>query len=293
MNHPTPNAWTITGADNQLIYGDTHLPASKAKGVVLLAHGLKSYKDYGFQPALAAHLAKEGLIVHRFNFSHSGMTNDLSTFARPDLFEQDTWNKQVADIQKIAAAVRRGALPGALAGNVLPQVWIGHSRGGTTTLLAASRAFNNHWPVQPAAVVTLAACDSCCRLSENEQKLMHQEHGMDMLSARTGQVLRQGEAWLSEQEADPDAHNPIKAVGAIQCPLLIVHGKLDESVAYEEAVALKQAADQSPHSHATLVSLPEANHTFNAPNPLPLDKPVPALTLEMFEQVESFIQTIV
>lgn len=293
MNQNTQQSWTLTGANDQLIYGNTHLPADQPHAIVLMAHGLKSYKDYGFQPALGAFLASHGYIVHRFNFSHSGMTNDIDTFAKPALFEKDTWNKQVTDLKAVAQAVRLGALPGAIAGNELPQIWLGHSRGGNTTLLAAGRAFEQGWQVQPAGVITLAAGDTCCRLTSEQRKLMHDEHGYEMLSSRTGQVLRQGEAWLSEQEADPDAHDPLKAIQAIRCPVLLLHGQLDETVPHDDSLRLKQAADQVTGSRVTFVSMADTNHTFNAPNPLAVDSPVPAQTKAMFEHVAAFVKSLV
>lgn len=296
------HAWTISGADNQTIFGNTHLPTNQPRGVVLIAHGLKSYKDYGFQPALAQHLASIGLIAHRFNFSHSGMTNDITTFARTDLFEKDTWNKQVADIKAVASAVQRGALPGATAGNALPQIWLGHSRGGNTTLLATGRAFQQNWPVKPKAIIALAAGDTCCRLTEEQRKHMHQDGCLEMLSSRTGQLLRQGLAWLTEQESDPDAHDLHKAVKAIRCPVLLVHGQLDETVPHDDSVRLKQTASQIADSQSsqigetgpvTLISMPDTNHTFNAPNPLPLGAPLPTQTQAMFEHVTGFVEALV
>ena len=82
--------WTIRGAARQPIIGDAHLPQGEPRGAVLIAHGFKGYKDYGMFPRIAAELSGRGLIAHRFNFSHSGMTARTETFERPDLFERDT-----------------------------------------------------------------------------------------------------------------------------------------------------------------------------------------------------------
>jgi uncharacterized protein len=84
--------WTIPGAENQPIYGTTHLPDGShgsPRSVVIIAHGFKGYKDYGMFPRIAHQCAEAGLVAHRFNFSHSGMTNHIDTFERPDLFERD------------------------------------------------------------------------------------------------------------------------------------------------------------------------------------------------------------
>ena len=78
----------MEGYDGGSIIGSAHLPEGRPRGVAVVAHGFKGYKDYGMFPRIAAALADRGLIAHRFNFSHSGMTNAIATFERPDLFEQ-------------------------------------------------------------------------------------------------------------------------------------------------------------------------------------------------------------
>ena len=106
----TVKPWSIPGAEGEVILGDCHLPAGEARGVIIIAHGLKGYKDYGMFPVIARACAAGGLIAHRFNFSHSGMTNALETFARPDLFERDTWNRQVHDCRAVVEAAGRRAV---------------------------------------------------------------------------------------------------------------------------------------------------------------------------------------
>src|SRR5690606_22895078 len=111
--------WTISGAQGEPILGATHHPAAgtPARGVLLIAHGFKGYKDYGLLPQLAQAAADAGLIAHRFNFSHSGMTDRSERFDRPELFEHDTWGKQVHDLHAVAVGARNGAI----AGDGLPQ----------------------------------------------------------------------------------------------------------------------------------------------------------------------------
>ena len=145
--------WSIPvdGVAGRSILGTTHLPEASPQGVVLLGHGFKGYKDYGFFPCFANEAARRGLVAHRFNFSHSGMTNRIETFERPDLFEQDTWGKQIFDLQQVAAAAKDARLPGD-APPAAPMTWFGHSRGGVTVILAAWRAAEGHG-VKPDRIV--------------------------------------------------------------------------------------------------------------------------------------------
>ena len=73
----TSKTWTIPGADGEDILGDAHLPDGEPVGVALVAHGFKGYKDYGMFPRIAETMCDAGFIAHRFNFSHSGLTNNI------------------------------------------------------------------------------------------------------------------------------------------------------------------------------------------------------------------------
>ncbi len=127
--------WQISGAESQTIFGTVYLPDDAPVGCAIVAHGFKGYKDFRMIPAIAAGLCRAGFVAHAFNFSHSGMTANPDTFERPDLFELDTWNKQVFDIQCIVEAIADGQL----AGTGLPYVLLGHSRGGVSAILFAGR----------------------------------------------------------------------------------------------------------------------------------------------------------
>jgi len=93
--------WSIPGSGGEAILGNTHLPSSEPIGVGVIAHGFKGYKDYGMFPRIASTCASAGLIAHRFNFSHSGMTPRTQTFERPDLFEKDFMNPPSAQLDRI------------------------------------------------------------------------------------------------------------------------------------------------------------------------------------------------
>jgi pimeloyl-ACP methyl ester carboxylesterase len=248
------DTWTIDGADGQVIIG-------QACGVLLIAHGFKGYKDYGFMPRLAADAAAAGLIAHRFNFSHSGMTDNIDTFERADLFERDTWSKQVFDLLAVHQAVRDGRL----AGKGLPIVWFGHSRGGTTCILAAAQVGEGL-----AGIAPTSAPDSCCNFDERTIAIMKQDGFVVSPSGRTGQQLRVGRMWLDEIEADPDGHDPIKAIAKVRCPIQLVHGDEDPTVPVTAAHRLGAAAG----GRAQALIVAGAQHTFNCANPLEGEPPM-------------------
>ena len=71
--------WTLTNDRGLELLGNTHTPSTAPVACVVLLHGFLGYKDYGFLPVLADRLCARGILVHRFNFSCSGMTSSTDT----------------------------------------------------------------------------------------------------------------------------------------------------------------------------------------------------------------------
>lgn len=255
------HSWTIEGAGGHPIRGDAHAPEGRPHAIALLAHGFKGYKDYGFIPVLAQLLADAlPIAVHRFNFSHSGVGEDHSTFERPDLFERDTWSRQAHDVGAVMEAAHNGRLPGAPGG--LPVALLGHSRGGVSCLLCAGRRFRDGAELLPRAVVTMAAPAHTAGLSEAERSQILERGYTETSSARTGQKLRIGAAWLREQIENPEDHDLEALCAGIRAPVLAVHGVEDPTVPAAAAGVIERAC---PQGRSILIE--GADHVFNTPNP--------------------------
>ena len=261
--------WEITGAASETIYGTAYVPSASPVGCAIIAHGFKGYKDFRMIPAIANQLRSANFVAHTLNFSHSGMTRNPDTFERPELFQRDTWNKQVFDIRCVVEAISRGDLIGA----GLPYVIVGHSRGGVSALLFAARNVGDDQLPQPSGIVVAGSPSYTCGLSAEQEQQLRATGWLESPSARTGQVLRVGRLWLTEQEEEPEKHDLLRLIPAITCPLLVIHGEQDETVDVSHAKRLAETANT-----AELVRLADCNHVFNTPNPPPDDvESIPAL----------------
>ena len=263
------NHWTIVGSHGETIFGSTEAPDGLARGVALLAHGFKGYKDYGMFPWLSRQLASIGLISHRFNFSHSGMQAGIDEFERPDLFEKDTWNRQVEDLKVLADTFRQSELPLYI---------IGHSRGGVACLLATGRG-----QVSPDKLVSIAAPSTCLSMSEDVQEDLLRSGFIVSPSARTNQDLRVGSCFLQEQLDDPANHDLLQLATQIECPVLVVHGEEDD------AVPVSASSNIANQTNGACVVIDNANHVFNTTNPFPNgDCPSPQLQA-LWNATQSFL----
>lgn len=242
--------WKIQGSVGEFIHGDTSRPSGDPKGILLIAHGFKGYKDYGMFPWLTQMFAGQGFIVHRFNFSHSGMTASDGPFERPDLFERDTWNFQVEDLAILTLK---------LAQEGLPMTILGHSRGGVSCLLAAGRR-----AVDVDGVISLSAPATCNPMTHQAQQELLTQGFIESPSSRTNQMLHVGRAFLQDQLDDPESHDLLPLIETIESRILVIHGESDPTVSVESATAIAAAGQTT-----TLVRIPNGDHVYNTPNPFP------------------------
>tara|TARA_R110002072_G_scaffold42064_16_gene118331 strand:- start:24119 stop:24991 length:873 start_codon:yes stop_codon:yes gene_type:complete len=276
MNTRSSTPFTLKNERGLELLGDTHRPTGEPSACVVMLHGFKGYKDYGFIPILAHDLCASGMVVHRFNFSTSGMTNEIATFARPDLFALDTWTRQVEDVVRVVRAFGDGELAGA----GLPVFVIGHSRGGATALLAAGRHGDE---LGLAGVVTINAVDCCTRMSKEDQDELLARGSSTTQSARTKQTLTINSTWLSEQLDDPEAHDILLQASNMICPACVIHGDADQAVDQSAGFAIANT------TKTELISLKEGNHVLNMPNPSGIDEPRSAQLLKAGGSICRFI----
>ncbi|HEX6639638.1 MAG TPA: alpha/beta fold hydrolase [Thermoanaerobaculia bacterium] len=241
--------FTLSSSEDLPIRGDLDVP-DKPRALVVLVHGFKGFKDWGFFPWLAERLTTHRLAVCRFNMSRSGIGDDPESFERLDLFERDTYSIQLADLR---TAVRHAQqqVPD------LPTILLGHSRGGGVSVLGAA-------DVESLAAVIAWSPISRCDNWDAATRRDWQERGVtEVVNARTKQVMRMSRDILDDYEANRERLDIVHAAETLRVPLLVVHGARDESVPLQSGKLLAERADD-----ASLLVIGSATHTFNAIHPL-------------------------
>ncbi|HUP62068.1 MAG TPA: alpha/beta fold hydrolase [Thermoanaerobaculia bacterium] len=241
--------FTIQSHEGLPIRGNLEVPENP-RALVVIVHGFKGFKDWGFFPWLAQHLTRHRFAVCRFNMSRSGIGDDPDSFDRLDLFADDTYSTQLADLRAVVAHAQ-SRVPDH--GTFL----LGHSRGGGVALLGAAQVPRLN------GVVVWSPIARADRWDDETKRIWRASGSLDIMNQRTKQIMRMSPSILDDYETHRDELDILAAAHGLTAPLLVVHGGRDESVPAEEGRLVAAAARDS-----SLVIFGNASHTYNAIHPL-------------------------
>ena len=241
--------FTLLSEEGLPIRGDLDV-GENPRALVIVVHGFKGFKDWGFFPWTAQRLMQHRLAVCRFNMSRSGIGEDPETFDRLDLFEHDTYSTQLRDLAAVVAHAQR-QFPH------LPTFLFGHSRGGGVAILGAQDVPRLH------GVIAWSPIARVDRWDEATQREWRARGVLEVENARTKQIMRMAPVILDDYEAHRERLDVLAAASRVSVPLLVVHGRADESVPLEEGRSIAATAPAG-----SLIVVGKASHTFNAIHPL-------------------------
>ena len=259
---PVPEVpFQLEGAQGIPIHGVLRLAPDRApRPLLLICHGFKGFKDWGFFPYLSRSLAELGIPNGIFNFSHSGVEGDGETFSRLDLFRKNTWEKELFDLRAVMGAAARGDLPepGAYDGSALRL--LGHSRGGGVALLGAA---GEPWVER---VATIAAISHGDRFSDEVKRKWRRDGVVTIWNLRTRQEMPMDLCFLEDFEENREAYSIEMAARSLRVPLLVIHGESDDSVPVAEG---REIASWVGEGGVETEIIPDCNHVLNSGHPFP------------------------
>ena len=268
-----PEPFELKGADGGPLRGDLYGPASSR--AVLLCHGFRGYKDWGFIPLLASTIAANGISAVAFNFSGSGIAGPDGAFTERERFRRNTYAAELDDIDRVARwiAARAGADPEAARLGL-----IGHSRGGAMALLYAAR----HPVVRTLAV--LAAPSRIGVWPDSAFEAWREGRPAIIRDFRTRAELVLGPEILEDLRRNEPGYDLARAAASLTIPFLVVQGERDRSVSEEEGRTL---ASWGPPETTELAIIEGAGHSFQAGDKI---RRTPPQLLEMIERVTAWVR---
>ncbi len=280
MATPVKTAFELIGADNLPLRGEVRFSGGGVgMPAVVISHGFKGFKDWGFFPHIASRLAGTGITVISFNFSGSGVGPDSLTFSEPERFRNLSYTNHAKDLDAIIDASLDGGLVADLASPTAIGL-LGYSMGGAASIGRTARR------PEVKSLATWSGISKLLRWDAVTVDTWRKNGFLEVVNARTGEVLELGTDILDDIERNGSHHDPLLLAESVNVPWLIVHCEGDETVGVGEAEALRKAS-----KNAVLKVLAGGSHTFEAKHPWagmtrPLD--------QAFElTVDHFVRTLV
>ncbi len=256
MATPTLSETTLPGTLGEIFVTVRAAGRSSPRPAVILLHGFKGFKSWGFFPPLADRLAKAGFTVVTYNASGSGV-DAKGECVFPDRFGHNTYSAELADLRTVLTALWAGEL-----GTVAPTKLglMGHSRGGGVAILQAAK---DPWV---DALVTWATIGLVDRWSAGVKADWRARGRLDVVNSRTQQVLPLYLDVLEEVEQQKANRLDLElAAREVKVPWLLLHGEEDDNVPSAESERL-YAANGLATSELKIVN--GAGHTFGAKHPM-------------------------
>ncbi|MCB9831134.1 MAG: alpha/beta fold hydrolase [Planctomycetes bacterium] len=268
---------SLVGAAGESIDYDLQLPVGPGPfATIVVCHGFKGFRNWGYFPEIARGLARAGFAALRLDLSHNGIDRERGLdFVDLDLFEANRPSYEVADLHAVLDALATGELPGADKLRRSNFGLLGHSRGGAAVMLTA-RERND-----VAAVVTWASVASL-RWPEAAREALREFGHFPVQNARTGQTMRVGRAAIEEGMSDAPEFDLGLAAESLGDRLLVLHGDRDQAV---PLAAAEQLAAWAGGQCAPLI-VRGADHVMNCRHPF--TGPTPAFETALAASIAHF-----
>lgn len=247
--------------------------------VIVICPGFLGYKRWGFFPLVSEHLAAAGFHVVTISFSHSGTDEETGMITRPDEFAANLVSIELSDLERTLrwTGSEDFPFPASSARGLL-----GHSRGGSVSLLAAG-AFP-----EVRSIVTWSTPSRLDRYTHRRKKDWKKTGALEFSDSRSPVPLRLDYSYYEDIASNREKYDLPKAAAALEIPHLVVHGERDAAVSISEANAF---FDLPARGERRLEVIRGCGHTFGVTHPM--SEPTTAIEKAASLTVEWFATTLV
>lgn len=229
--------------------------------LLIIMHGFKGWKDWGFIPYLSESLANLNAIAIRFNFSLNGMSEGDDMVSFPEKFASNTVSREISDLIELYSHIKNGTL---VEINSIDKIWngkvylIGHSLGGAVGVLASEE-------IKPDGIILLASISRFARYTERQKEQWRKDGFMKFINSRTGQELSINLSYLEDIEKNNYNEKLIETLKKYNRPVLIIHGREDLTVPLEEAYELVNTGNLNTNRFLKIIE--KTGHLFGIEHP--------------------------
>jgi esterase/lipase len=257
--------------------------------VIVFLHGFKGFKDWGAFNQMAEIWTKKGFLVFKLSFSHNGTTLEKPLdFEDLEAFGENSITKELSDTATLINFIcnTKSDLPRR---NMEDIRLVGHSRGGSTAIIYASKDRRIKKIITLSAVSDLEAR----YFNKKNQKEWQKNDVVVIENTRTNQKMPLYESFYKDFKNNPTNYSVKEATQKLNqtnVPQLIIHGAKDKAVTPQDAQDIFEWSDSTLSQNVRLALVEDADHTYNTthPNLITTNENLPIPFLEMANLVASF-----
>jgi pimeloyl-ACP methyl ester carboxylesterase len=252
--------------------------------VIVVSPGFLAFRRWGFFPHVSERLAEAGFHVVTISFSHSGTDDDTGMIVRPDEFAANKVSTEIADLERALGWIASGDFPldaGPVCG------LLGHSRGGSVSILAAGGFLGEEASPRVGSIVTWSTPSRLDRYTDRRKAEWKRTGALVFSDERSPVPLRLDYSYYEDIDSNRERYDVPKAASGLGIPHLVVHGGRDAAVSISEARAF---FDIPADGKRRLEEIPGCGHTFGVIHPM--SAPTAALEKAVSMTVEWFASTL-
>jgi pimeloyl-ACP methyl ester carboxylesterase len=246
--------------DDACIHGDIRYEEHhNSSPILLIIHGFRGSKNWGFFPVIAEEFAKAGFIAITWNMSLNGYSKDSLFIDKPDDFAHNTITQELADTQAIIDSIVQNdrILSDALRSQWNGEIHVmGHSRGGGIGIMISEKN-----PI----ITKLALWNSIARFgrfTERQKKVWAETGLFHVDTMEDGTIISMNYSYIEDLESHGDAYSLILSIAQVKADIILVHAEQDMTVPIREAITLEKQAPS-----AILHTIPQTGHIFGCTHP--------------------------
>ncbi len=126
---------------DRVLRGDYWPASGSFRGLLIVCHGFRAYKDALMFPYISQQFSMRGLDVINLNFSLNGVGPELTYHAEPEKFAVNTYSRELEDLAFLIRRIRDNSCMEPLTNRAregdIPIFLLGHSRGGFNGYITA------------------------------------------------------------------------------------------------------------------------------------------------------------
>jgi len=228
--------------------------------IIIISHGFRGWKNWGFIPFLAQNLTKKNALSITFNYSHNGKPDNTGFIQDINNFANNSISQQIKDLNLLIKSIKNNDLN--IPQNIFDK-WnknihlIGHSLGAAISLIVGSKSKSVN------TIILLATIATFDRYTPRQKQLWEKQGYLEFPNQTTNQKLRLNLKFLKDLEKNKSKFDLTKIINQTKKPVLIIHGKQDHTVPLKEITPLINSKNKLIK---TLI-LPQTGHTFGTNHP--------------------------